>query len=156
MKVCVLWECVWNFSLDDWFKVYVGGLNCRHWLHFLVFWMASRILSCHFDFEFQILLELGMKFWKFLCWLSWSLEVESLLSWEVWGFWVVLEWDARSVCGFKLIMMVFFFLMQLGVRCVRVDGVNTVFKFLRCKGKFIFLEWCAHWVVKLFWIVFWS
>ena len=46
----------------------------------------------------------------------------------------------RSVCKFKLIMMVsFFFLMQLGVRCVR-DGVNTVFKFLRCKGKFIFLE----------------
>ena len=136
--------------------------------------MASRILSCLFDFVFQILLQLGMKFWKFSCWPSWSLEDESLLSWEVWGFWVVLEWDACSVCEFKLIIMVFFifylfiiffniyiyiyiyFLMQLGVRCVRVDGVNTVFKFLRCKGKFIFLEWCAHWVVKLFWIVFWS
>ena len=30
--------------------------------------------------------------------------------------------------------------MQLGVRCVWVDGVNTSFKFLRCKGKFLFLE----------------
>ena len=26
--------------------------------------------------------------------------------------------------------------MQLGVRCVWVDGVNTGFKFLRCNGKF--------------------
>ena len=82
--------------------------------------------------------------------LSWSLEDQSLVSWEVWGFWVVLEWDARSVCEFKLIMMVFYFWMQLDVRCVWVDGVNKGFKFLRCKGKFLFWEWCAHWVVKLF------
>ena len=108
--------------------------------------MASRILSCLFDFEFQILLELGMKFWK----LSWSLEDKSLVSWEVWGFWVVLEWDARLVCEFELIMMVFFFFLN-AIGCEVCVGwwCEHKFQFLRCKGKYLFLEWCVHWVVVL-------
>ena len=42
------------------------------------------------------------------------------------------------MCEFKLIMMVFFFLMQLGVRYVWVDGVNTGFNSLGVRESFYF------------------
>ena len=157
---CLEWEwndfmaslLVWRFvSFESVFGIFLLMIGSRCmlvvWIVFIgCTFKCSKWLQEFFHFVFKILLELGMKFWK----LSWSLEDESLVSWEVWGFWVVLEWDACSVCEFKLIMMVFYFWMQLDVRCVWVDGVNKGFKFLRCKGKFLFWEWCAHWVVKLF------